>query len=99
MKLLLVIAMTTVLTGTAYAACSKSSPNECTDQKSCEDLSVAGGQQFTFDAKRAVKCMEKEAASTDSTCITTNQTNKRDPKVVVEQGGDKKTQGADGLTK
>lgn len=99
MKFLLAIAMTTALTATAYGACSKSSPNECSDQKSCEDLSVAGGQQFTFDAKRPVKCMEKEAPKTESTCITTDQSNKRDPKVVVEQGGDKKTPAADGTVR
>ncbi len=99
MKFLLAIAMTTVLTGTAHAACSKSSPHECSDQKSCEELSVAGGQQFTFDAKRNVKCMEKEAPKTESTCITTDQSNKRDAKVTVDQGGDKKTPGATGTTK
>ncbi len=94
MKFLLAIAMSTVLTGTAFGACSVSSVKDCSTKKECEDLSKEG-QKFTFNEKATVKCMLQET-SVATNCLENN--NSSTPKVIDGAGKDG-VKGAGAVTK
>lgn len=96
MKFLVAILMTTALTGTAFGACSATSPNECTTKKECEDLSKEG-QKFIFNESGKVKCMVSETAVATN-CLENN--NSSLTPVKTETGGkDGKQPSANGVTK
>lgn len=61
MKLLLTIIMSTVMSASAFAACSVDSAKDCTTKESCEGLSKADGLKFAFNSD-SKKCMVQESA-------------------------------------
>lgn len=61
MKLLLTIIMSTVLSASAFGACSVDSAKDCTSKESCEGLSKADGLKFVFNTD-SKKCMVQESA-------------------------------------
>lgn len=67
MKLLLTIIMSTVVSASAFAACSMSSVQECTTKDSCEGLSKADGVKFTFNSDTK-KCMSADT-SVATSCL------------------------------
>jgi hypothetical protein len=75
MKFLLAIAMTMVLTGTAFGACSTTSLKECTNESDCKKLSKDGGSQFVFEntMSEGSQCRLKEpTVATDCTQAVTS---------------------------
>ncbi len=71
MKVLLAVTMTMLIGSSAFAACSVSTPNECTDKASCEAL-VDGAKKFTFVAGGSAKCISSDGP------VTTNCTEGKD---------------------
>lgn len=61
MKLLLTIIMSTVVSASAFAACSVDSAKDCTTKDSCEGLSKSDGLKFVFNTD-SKKCMVQESA-------------------------------------
>lgn len=96
MKVLLVIAMSTVLTGTAFGACSISSLKECSSKKDCESLSN-DKQKFVYNDNTPVKCMLQET-SVATNCLENNNSSLNVSKSDVGSGKDSAT-GAAGQTK
>lgn len=90
MKVLLAVTMTLLIGSSAYAACSATSPNECTDQKSCEGLSD-GAKKFTFVPNGSAKCI-----SSDGPVATNCTENKDGNRGVVNKADSKEEKGADG---
>ena len=54
MKVLLTVFASMMIAGSAMAACDK--PQECTTESDCKALEK-NGSKYSFDDKRAVKCM------------------------------------------
>jgi hypothetical protein len=61
MKLLLTIIMSTVVSASAFGACSLDSVKDCSTKESCEGLSKADGVKFVFNGDNK-KCMVQESA-------------------------------------
>ena len=61
MKLLLTIIMSTVVSASAFGACSVDKAQDCTTKESCEGLSKADGLKFVFNTD-SKKCMVQESA-------------------------------------
>ena len=72
MKLLLTIIMSTVVTASAFAACSLSTPQECSSQTDCTGLNALGDLKFTFNAATTPKCMSAETSVTQGDCLPIN---------------------------
>ena len=69
MKILLAVIMSTVITGTAFGACSEANVKECTTKEDCEGLP---GKKYSFDASsKTVKCMMK-TSETATNCLQAN---------------------------
>lgn len=68
MKFLLAIAMTMVLMGSAFGACSKDSLKECTESE-CKKLSVSDGIQYNME-----KTTDGPLCRLKETAIATNCT-------------------------
>lgn len=51
--------MSTVVSASAFGACSVDNAKDCTTKESCEGLSKADGLKFVFNDK---KCMVQESA-------------------------------------
>ncbi len=98
MKILLAIAMTTVFTGTAFGACSETSPQECTTKASCDEISAKSGKKFSFDDSRKVKCMAPDT-SVATNCLENNNGSLNISKVEAGGADKDKTGGAAGSTK
>ncbi|AUN96707.1 hypothetical protein DOM21_18280 [Bacteriovorax stolpii] len=96
MKFLLVIAMSTVLTGTAFGACSSSSPAECKTKQECDGISKEG-QKFVFNESNKVKCMLQET-SVATNCLENNNSSLNVSKTDAASGKDGTT-GTTGTTK
>jgi hypothetical protein len=72
MKILLAVIFSTVFTASVFAGeCSLTSPVDCTTKATCEGLSTANGQKFSFNEKTS-KCMVKEAGLTTTDCTKNN---------------------------
>lgn len=72
MKILLAVMMSTVLAGSAFGACSDTTPAECTTEATCEGLSKAEGKKFSFN-KSLNKCMVKDTVVATN-CLEGNDT-------------------------
>ncbi len=53
--------MSTVVSASAFAACSASSPSECTTKESCEGISKADGVKYSFNSD-VKKCMAVDSS-------------------------------------
>lgn len=91
MKVLLAVIMAMLIGNSAYAACSVTTPNECTDQNSCEGLSN-GVKKFTFVPNGSAKCISSDGP------VATNCTENKDGSRggVVSKTDPKAEKGADG---
>ena len=71
MKILLAVTMTMLIGSSAFAACSVTTPGECSDKASCEGLSDAA-KKWTFTETAPVKCMSSDGP------VATNCTENKD---------------------
>lgn len=71
MKVLLAVTMTMLIGSSAFAACSVTTPGECSDKASCEGLSDAA-RKWTFTENAPVKCMSSDGP------VATNCTENKD---------------------
>ncbi len=71
MKVLLAVTMTMLIGSSAFAACSVSTPNECTDKAACEGLSDSA-KKFTFVPNGTAKCISSDGP------VATNCTENKD---------------------
>ena len=71
MKVLLAVTLTMLIGNSAFAACSPTTPNECTDKASCEGLSD-NSKKFTFVPNGSAKCISSDGP------VATNCTENKD---------------------
>ncbi len=58
MKFLLTVLASMMITGSAMAACEKSTAHECKTEAECNSLNKDGGAKYSFDASSTTaKCM------------------------------------------
>lgn len=80
MKILLTVIASMMITGTAMAACSKSSPQECTTEADCKGLEKDGSSKYTFNASaKEVKCM-LDVPSVATKCTESNDSQRAEQK-------------------
>lgn len=97
MKNVVVIFLTMIFMGSAFAACGLNSTQECVTKESCEGLST-DTKKFEFNEKSRVKCMSKDGA-VETTCLQANSSTGAKASVEGDSDTSRGTRGTSGTSR